>query len=158
MIILCASACTLVAAKKIKDEEEKEKGIKCEWVGDYNKFTEACCYMRAKTIINKANMELAKNNETYIDVINFNKNKKIEFLPVKVHEIFPHLDTYLAFGCSIRNISKSNFEGLVELTDVVLGRNQIEVVPKDTFEGLTKLVYLDFCKFYILSQNSRFYP
>lgn len=145
-VIFCALSCTLVIAAKNK-EEEKEKGIKCEWVGGYNKFTEACCYMRGKTIINETNMELAKRNETFIDAINFNLNKRIEFLPVRVHEKFPHINTYLANRCSIKSISKANFEGLVELTDVLLGGNQIEVVPKDTFEGLVNLVYLDFCKF-----------
>lgn len=146
-IIFCALACTLAIAASVKKEEEEEKGIKCEWVGSYNTYSDACCYMKGKTIINESSMELAKRNETFIDALNFNMNKKIQFLPIRVSETFPQIIQYLANRCSIKTISKSNFEGLDKLTDVLLGGNQIEVIPTDTFEGLVNLVYLDFCKF-----------
>lgn len=103
--------------------------------------------MTGKTRINETDMELAKRNETDIDAVNFNMNKKIEFLPIRVHETFPHLRIYLANRCSLTEISKKNFEGLTELTDILLGGNKIEVLHSDTFEGLVKLEYLDFCKF-----------
>lgn len=50
-------------------------------------------------------------------------------------------------GCAIKEISKRNFEKLLNLEDLYLQDNQIYVVLSDTFEGLVKIIHLNLSKF-----------
>lgn len=72
----------------------------------------------------------------------FDNNKKIVYLPVKVHRIFPNLIEYRAENCSIREISKKNFEKLYKLRTIILEYNQIEKVSSNTFADLPLLLYI----------------
>lgn len=86
-----------------------------------------------------------QNNE--IDELNLSYNRKVKFLPVSLNQKFPNLKFYQASRCSLHEISKKNFEQLINLRELRLSRNEIEIIQSDTFQGLTKLteIYLGTC-------------
>ena len=102
--------------------------------------------MQISTIINATDVEVSARDES-INVLNFNYNKKIFYLPIKVSEKFPSLEVYYAFSCSLTTISKANFAGLSRLRVLDLSVNQIEKLRSDTFEGLETMDTLYLCKF-----------
>lgn len=82
--------------------------------------------------------EISPRDET-IEELDFSLNKKIRFLPIKVARTFSNLLAYFADSCSLTEISKDNFENLVNLTTLSLRENQTERIASDTFEDLKSL-------------------
>lgn len=127
----------------------KAMEIACEKIGEGNwgdPVGEAkICLMHQSTIIDKSDFKILTRDES-INALDFNNNKKIEFLPIKVFENFPHLLGYSARGCSIKEVSKKNFENLNKLKVLWLGDNQIEKIPSDAFEDLSALEKVYLCK------------
>lgn len=100
------------------------------------------CLLNGITVIDKRGETFYPMPDQQAIGLLFENNKKIEYLPVKVHRAFPNLADYRAEECSIREISRKNFEKLDKLRIVMLGNNQIEKVPSDTFAELPLLLYL----------------
>jgi Leucine-rich repeat (LRR) protein len=84
--------------------------------------------------------------DTAIRGIDFFGNSKISYLPVKINEAFPNLLGYSAGNCSIKTISKENFEGLSNLRELLLFENFIKKIPGDTFEDLVALEFVNLGK------------
>ena len=61
------------------------------------------------------------------------------YLPTLISDTFPNLLRYHARYSGLKFIARNNFEGLHKLTQMQLGSNHIEVVPKDVFYGLPNL-------------------
>lgn len=66
-------------------------------------------------------------------------NKNIEFLPIKVSEIFPNLLQYSSENCLIKTISYANFKGLFKLKVLNLAHNQIERLETGFFDDFNNL-------------------
>lgn len=101
--------------------------------------------MDQTTSIDAADVTISTRNNS-IKALVLQDNKKIFFLPVRVGEKFPNLQGYTAYGCSIKVISRENFETLGNLEYLELGGNQIETISSDTFSSLKNLENLMLCK------------
>jgi Leucine-rich repeat (LRR) protein len=99
--------------------------------------------MRVETSINVPNVTISNKCEEFNSGFNFNYNKKIFYLPIDVAEKFPYLTVYGASDCSVKEISKLNFNGLKNLNILELSNNQIEKIDSDTFQDLVALEKLD---------------
>lgn len=117
-----------------------EKEVKCNTV---EKCLQGfCCYLRDEATIDSPDFTIA-TRDVNVDLIKFFSNAKIEFLPVNVYQSLPNLVLYGAHNCSIREITKSNFERLNKLETIALWGNFIEIIKSDTFEGLANLINID---------------
>lgn len=96
-----------------------------------------CCRMTSP--INSSDFSIADRKDEEVKGIYFVENPAIEFLPIFVYQKFPNLQGYAAYNCSIREVSKKNFERLTRLVNIFLLGNKLERIPSDTFDGLINL-------------------
>lgn len=75
--------------------------------------------------------------------IYYQLNKKISYLPSQLNETFPNLIAITAHRCSVKAVSKENFNNLIKLKLLWLDHNQIEKIYSDTFDTLISLEILD---------------
>jgi hypothetical protein len=136
----------LLAANLLSAEAQTAaKIVKCENLGVYDwvslgRLKE--CVMNDKTSIDSDGYEISAKDET-IQGLRMASNKKIEFLPENLVETFPNLIGYNARDCSIKQILRKKFRGLINLHGLFLSFNQIETIPSDAFKDLTALKYLE---------------
>lgn len=129
--------------------------ITCESIGscstsdDHN---DVCCIMTQKTKIPGSSYTIVNPKNGTVQALDFNNNRNIDFLPVLVISVFPNIVEYDARNCSIKSISKENFERLHHLKLVYLQGNQIETVRGDVFDGLNKIEDIDLGKFILRSE------
>lgn len=100
------------------------------------------CWMKEKTSISSSKFTISSELEKDVEALSFRENKRINFLPIKVHEKFPSLLVYGSSQCSIKEISKANFEKLSKLKILWLDGNEIEIIATDVFEDLSSLIKL----------------
>lgn len=89
--------------------------------------------------INSTGVTISSQIDDHMTKIIFEYNKKVFYLPEKVHEVYPNLEIYSAGSCSIVAISKNNFEKLTKLKELNLEFNNIERIPDDVFTDLFSL-------------------
>lgn len=102
------------------------------------------CSMGYSAVINTADVTFSPN--ATITGLDLNLNDEISFLPVKVASSFPNLLGYSAMFCSVKTITKLNFENMSSLKLLWLHGNRIETISADTFSDLTSLEHLDLCE------------
>lgn len=123
--------------------------ITCESIGscstsdDHN---DVCCIMTKKTKIDEARYIIGNKKNGTVQALDFNNNRNINFLPIRVVLVFPHIVEYDARNCSVQSISKANFERLHYLKLVYLQGNQIQALSSDTFDGLNNIEDIDLGK------------
>lgn len=122
-------------------------GIACERFEDFGEIE--CCDMRDKTVINATNFAIADLKDEDIKGITFEGNKKVEYLPYKIYLQFPNLAEYYAHSCSIKEITKENFENLNRLQNIILSSNHIQMLPGSTFKGLHNLKTVDLSEIFL---------
>lgn len=125
--------------------------VKCEKneTFDYNFWgygTAKTCFMQHVTAINSSGVTIFSPRDDMMGGLQFKENKKIRFLPVKIAEKFPNLWIYLAHLCSVQEVSKANFENLIQMKVLVLNQNDITTIYHNTFEDLTSLELLQLRK------------
>lgn len=108
------------------------------------------CESTSYTTIKDNSYTITDHFNSRLIAMNFSDNRNIEFLPISPHHIFPYIRWYRAARCSIKEISKTNFEGLRYLSYIKLQENQIYAVLSDTFKGLDGLGELDLSEFWLL--------
>lgn len=124
---------------------EKVYGVYWDWA-DSMGFVNVC-RMDVWTRIDKENVTISSSQrDITVAGLTFKDNRKVSNLPVRVAEIFPKLKFFAAQACSIKKVSKANFEGLNDLKVLALRDNSIEMIPSDLFEGLHKLEYIELSK------------
>lgn len=120
--------------------EAAAKQISCEKVASYEYAddigNQKACVMKKKTIIDSLGFTFPPEKNETIRGIDFSDNKKISFLPFKVHKTFPTLMVIAASSCSIQEISRENFKNLKMLRGLWLRNNQIETIPSNSFQDL----------------------
>lgn len=97
------------------------------------------CKIDTSAAIDSADFTISSDYDDDVDGIEYSSNKKIQYLPVNPATIFPDLVIIAASGCSIKSISRLNFEGLRKLRALYLESNRIERVNSDTFKDLDEL-------------------
>lgn len=95
------------------------------------------------TVINTTDFRITSARDDTVEGFYANKNNKLDHLPTNIGEKFPNLVTLFAAACSIREISKENFEGLNKLRYLTLASNQIERIDDDTFEHIPAVKTID---------------
>lgn len=120
-----------------------EVGCELIIVGSIN--VGALCQMDEKTEITSDDVEVSKASEDKFSLW-FDRNRKISFLPIKVHEKMPNLFAIYGDHCSISMIGKKNFKNLTKLENVHLIGNKIERINSDTFEANPNLKIVDLGK------------
>lgn len=120
----------------------KATEIDCEMIEPIARF-EKCCYLNEAAEISEANVTFAGVVNPDVEAIQLRGNKNIEFLPVDVYKKFPNLEVYMAKSASVKQISALNFAKLPKLRLLNLQGNQIEFIPDDCFQGLTRLYKID---------------
>jgi hypothetical protein len=104
------------------------------------------CFMTSDTEISQLGVNISSQADSTVKAIDFNHNDKIVFLPESPSSIFPNLEAYFAYDCSIKTISASNFKGLSKLRRLALEENYIETINSDVFQDLISLETLNLCK------------
>lgn len=115
----------------------------------YGLLTVFSCFMDKTTAINGKNFIIADLKDEEVEGIVFHSNRLVEYLPYKVHLQPPNLSTYRAAFCSIKEISKENFENLNRLKHIDLNYNRIEKIAGNTFNGLRSLKKVELSKILI---------
>jgi hypothetical protein len=95
--------------------------------------------MRGKTSIRNRGFQISSAVDANLGALDLEGNKNIFFLSNSPNAIYPNLQAYAAWNCAIREISATNFRGLVRLKLLNLSYNQIETVGMDAFEDLKAL-------------------
>jgi hypothetical protein len=118
------------------------KEVACERFADYD-WTGSVgnvktCFSYVTTVINEPGATFCSTNYDTL-ALSFCTNINVHFLPIAVAEKFPNLQVYALDGCSIKDVTKRNFESLAKLKILWLGRNPIEKINSDTFEDLVSL-------------------
>lgn len=102
------------------------KTVSCEDFGDFDfgQPIEAVktCWMEPTTAIDEPGTMISTRDGT-VRGLNLSNNKKIFYLPDNVTETFPNLEGYEAWECSVKEISKQNFQGLTKLKVLSLQNN-----------------------------------
>lgn len=96
------------------------------------------CFMAETTSIDEKSVSISTRDDSIV-ALSFEGNKNIFYLPILTAQKFKNLLGYSASYCSIKEISKRNFEKLGELEVLGLSSNQIEFILNDTFEDLESL-------------------
>lgn len=120
--------------------------IECEKINPFGS-SKKCCFFDYNTVISANNVTVSGLENSKIDAILFSYNKKIQFLPVNVHERFPSLEFYLAKDAAIQGVSALNFNKLSSLKYLDLRKNQITFIPSDCFKTLIRInvIHLSAC-------------
>lgn len=138
----------LILKVSIAIEIGEVKEVECENVGDLLIVSVGIvdtCLMHNMSSINDTGVIISTRNEA-MKGLYFGGNRKIFLLPVNVSESFPNLESYDANRCSLKKITKQNFEGLIELKRLYLDFNQIKNITNGTFQGLVALEILVLCQ------------
>ena len=70
-------------------------------------------------------------------------NKEVKFLPENIAESFPELIAYRVADCSITTVDVKHFCGLKKLQIMILKRNEIRILARDSFKELSNLRLLE---------------
>lgn len=132
--------------------ESDQKPLTCECCKQTHKHW---CVMKDATTITRDDTAIATLQDLEIVVLYFGFNHEIYFLPVSVNETFPNLKNLEARYCSLRFISKKNFEGLFKLEYLDLEENFIEKIESDTFDGLDNLKYVNLGRLMISEDHTQ---
>lgn len=126
-----------VITKNCGFDEFEYVEVACEKFTSF--FELEACWMKKKTSINATNFVVSDMRDEEVGHISFDDNKKIEYLPYKIFMQFPNLFSYFAESCSVKQITKENFEKLNRLKEIWLSHNKIQKIFANTFEGLESL-------------------
>lgn len=107
------------------------------------------CEMQKTTSIDSSDVIISGARDENMVAISFYNNKKIFYLPIKMHEKFPNLTHLFAHDCSISAIFKKNFDKLNQLTYLALLGNKVERIESGTFDDLLSIETIDLSEFLI---------
>jgi Leucine-rich repeat (LRR) protein len=131
--------------------EPSENKVDCEEIKD--KFWSfignvKSCFMRDKTSIAYDDSVIDSPRNETIRALTFEQNWNIFYLPVEIAEVFPNLEAYSAWDCSLETVSNKNFKNLTRLMVLNLSNNKIATIEMDTFEDLAGLRELHLSKIF----------
>lgn len=101
-------------------------------------FDQPCCLI-TDTPINTTNFFIAGLKDDTVRLLDLSRNRNIKFLPICVGYKFPNMVFYEAERCTIKEISKFNFQNLFHLRKLNLIGNMLATIQSDTFYDLVSL-------------------
>jgi hypothetical protein len=92
------------------------QSVKCESVDYFNSSigNVKTCYMQAQTSIDGKGFKISSLMNENVKAIDMDGDKKITFLPDSPADVFPTLEMYYSVNCSIKEITRENFRGLIK--------------------------------------------
>ncbi|KAG5677588.1 hypothetical protein PVAND_007337 [Polypedilum vanderplanki] len=96
-----------------------------------------------------------------LDLYNWCTNKpcilksNIQYLPIRVNDIFPNLIAYYAQNFEIKHLKKENFKSMKNLQFLSLRNNEIGTIDENAFNDVTDLNHLDLAENKIRNLNSK---
>lgn len=103
-----------------------------------------------KVTINSLGVKISMQKDNEMVTLNLRFNKKISYLPIEIHEIFPSLIIIEANDCQIKSVTKANLRSLDKIKILWLNNNRIEKISSDAFEDLTSLIELGLSEILLL--------
>lgn len=85
------------------------------------------------TAINSTDFLITSDRDEAVEGFHVWINPHIEHLPSNLGKKFPNLIIMYVSDCSIKEIKKENFKGLIKMRRLQLNDNQIEKIDDDTF-------------------------
>lgn len=82
-------------------------------------------------------------SETDINAVSF-ENTTVHYFPLGLGEIFPNLIYIRIIGCGLKEISRGDFKGLVNLDSIQLPLNELSMLPDNLFDDLPRLKNIGF--------------
>lgn len=112
-------------------------------VNKHGHTVQSLCFMEKNSRIFATGHEIDTQKLDHVIGMIYDFNKKVHYLPEKVHKKFPHLRGISAQSCSLRAISKNNFAKLPSLSALLLNDNRITAITSDTFRDNINLMFID---------------
>lgn len=142
MIVSCRKVKILqiVAAMTFLSKSKATNQVLCENIvfDDWGlEMQKVCLVSEAK--LHSVDFEFASQKDSSMHVLCFDLNKEVYYLPVDVYKTFPNIEVYSASECSLRSISKENFQKLMSCTYLWLKHNELFKIDSNTFEDLVSL-------------------
>lgn len=106
------------------------------------------CLMNRSTTIETNNTRV--DDDSNARALYMSENKNIFYLPVDLYKVFPFLLVINAMSCSVKTLGPENLRNLKFLEMIWMGGNQLEIIPKGTFKGLTSLTTIYLSKLFLL--------
>lgn len=119
--------------------------LSLNFIGDHK-----TCIMTKTTVVDSRDTTISATKDDTLKALNFWSNTKISYLPVEIHKSFPNLIMMDAGHCSLKEITKANFEKLGKLQELLMCCNQIERIDGDTFKDSPLLEYLGLGDYYFI--------
>jgi Leucine-rich repeat (LRR) protein len=94
-------------------------------------------------IIKNSDFKLQIDRDEKIEAFKVHKIDTVSYLPIEIYGNFPNLKYYHSQFCSVRNLTKSNFEKLTNLIFLSLSNNRLSFIDSDVFEDLKNLRNLE---------------
>lgn len=153
VIAVVESAVTDIECERVElTADEQEQGYAISRGTLFTNSYEAC-FMNNNTVTDADDLKIATTRDLAVGGLRFDNNKNIQFLPILVYRTFPNLQVLVAANCSLREISKKNFQQLNKLEKLRLEKNMIEKISSDTFEGLVQLEKIYLSKFQVQAEQ-----
>lgn len=121
---------------------QSKKTISCKKLARTTIYSARMCVVNNTEKIDSETFEISSTATATTSLV-FTSSWHISYLPVKMGEVFPHLQSLDASGCLVKEISPENFDGLGKLADLRLPRNRIKTIAANTFKSLVSLRNLD---------------
>lgn len=131
----------IIAIASTFDSLTAARSVKCEQFRDFAKL----CLMNNFTVLDTNDITVTSTRNEIEEMV-FTGNRNVKFLPILVYQTWPNMREITAYGCSIQNISRSNFDKLNQMRRLQLENNQIEIIKSDTFRDLVRLESLNLGK------------
>lgn len=136
------------------EPKTRENAVGCVFTNCIHRDMTNCCIFENSTTIDSRDFLISNAYDHEVLNLIMNGKTAVEFLPVFVNLKFPNLGTYHADHCNISEISRMNFANLTKLREISLAGNRIEIVLKNTFEGLVLLEKINLSEFRVLFLNN----
>lgn len=123
---------------------QTQNEVPCEKFGNFYALSELCCHMDVTTKITNQEVTISSPKNKSMEGLVFFGNRNIEYLPISIYKKYPNLLQIYAEDCSIKQVSKKNFEKLKKIEGVHLSGNQLETLEAGTFDDLVNLIAMCF--------------
>lgn len=121
------------------EPKKRENEVGCAIKNCIHRDMADCCIFENSTTIDSPDFLISNAHDYEVLNLFIGGSSDVSFLPIYVNFKFPNLGTYHADHCNIGEISSMNFANLTKIREISLAGNRIEMVLKNTFEGLVLL-------------------
>lgn len=127
-----------VSCEITRYEHQRRGGFEGEKIVDVSHY----CRLAKNGSITTPDTVLSNPRNDDVDHFEFGDNRKVEYLPINIHDTFPNLAIFNAYACSLKSVSYQHFRGLNKLRQLSLSRNELTSLDEHTFDDLGRVLHL----------------